>query len=72
MGNLGLLEGERGRGSYICQLDGNLSLDSGEEGDQEQEQEEDKEQEEERDKAKEEEEDNEQEEARTVTALIPV
>ena len=45
LGNLGLLEGERGRGSYICQLDGNLSLDSGEEGDQEQEQEEDKEQE---------------------------
>jgi hypothetical protein len=45
VGNIGLLEGEeRGRGSYICQLDGNMSLDIGEEG--EQEQEEDKEQEE--------------------------
>ena len=61
VGNIGLLEGEeRGQGSYICQLDGNMSLDIGEE--EEQEQEEDKEQEEEGDKVKEEEEDKEHEE----------
>ena len=49
-------EGEEGeRGSYICQLDGNMSLDSGEEGGHEQEQEVkvEKEQDEEEDKEQE-------------------
>ena len=74
-GAVGLLGGEDGGGgSYICQLDGNMScstsMDSEEEG--EQGEEEDKEQEEEGDKVKEQEEDKEQEEAMTVPALIPV
>ena len=62
----GGLDGEEGdRGSYICQLDGNMSLDSREEGGQEQEQEVKVE------KEHDEEEDKEQE-AAPVPAPIPV